>query len=363
MKSGVLSLPGRTSTMKRNSFSARRIARAVWRWMDPVPAGVFQTPQGSVHPARERAVPRVSAKADAGAGQATATEFGGFFRLPFVHRRDKLLQGLDLPALTGAEIGPLDRPLVRKGDGSVYYVDHLDTEALRARWSTDRNIDVSKLQVDAVWGAQSLREGIAAAAGEGFAGLDYVVASHVIEHVPDVITWLQEIQAVLKPGGQLRLAVPDKRFTFDYLRRTSDLAALLYAWQSRARVPNGPCVLDFCLNMAEIDMKAAWRGRIDPDTLKRFYDFNSALAIADDARKNGHYHDVHCWVFTPASLARCFAELARRRLLGFACERFDDTEVDNHEFIIALRQSGDATLCAASWEAMAARAKVHSYTE
>jgi SAM-dependent methyltransferase len=288
---------------------------------------------------------------------------GNLPRQPSLDRRAKLLQGLDLSRLCGAEIGPLDRPLVRKTDGAVFYVDHLETEPLRAKWSSDRNVDTSKLLVDAVWGEQSLLDGLAMAAGPGFSGLDYVVASHVIEHVPDVITWLQEIQAVLKPGGQLRLAVPDKRFTFDYLRRTSDLASMLYAWKCRARVPNAYCILDFCLNMAPVDTPAAWRGPLDPANLKRGFDFAGALAIADDARLNGRYHDVHCWVFTPASLARCFAELARQRLLAFSCEHFFDTEVDHLEFILALRQCDDAQDCAASWEHMAARAKVHAFTE
>lgn len=350
----------------RMGSHARRMARVVWRWMDPVPAGVFEAPAAGtvVSPLSARPPVQPMAQDDTQAtGQAPADEVGGFFRLPFVDRRDKLLQGLDLRALAGAEIGPLDRPLVRKSDGSVYYVDHVATEALRAKWSADPNIDLSKLHVDAVWGALSLREGIATAAGPGFAGLDYVVASHVIEHVPDVITWLQEIQAVLKPGGQLRLAVPDKRFSFDYLRSTSSLADMLYAWQCKARVPNAPCVLDFCLNAAVVDLHAAWRAPLDPATLKRYHEFAGALALAQDARTSGNYHDVHCWVFTPASMARCFAVLARQGLLGFACERFYDTEVDNLEFILALRQDDDTARCAASWEDMAARAKVHRYTE
>jgi SAM-dependent methyltransferase len=345
--------------------TVNRIARAVRRLMDPVPENVFVLPL----PQRRLSVlgPLPGAAAVSAAMPAAVRSAGTrFVRLAAWGRRDKLLHGLALTHMVGAEIGPLDRPLVRKGDGAVFYVDHLDTAALRDKWRTDPNVDISKLQVDAVWGRQTLRQGIAAAAGadeDGFAGLDYVVASHVVEHVPDLITWLQEIQAVLKPGGQLRLAVPDKRFTFDYLRRTTDLASVVHAWQSKARVPGPQCILDFCLHMVDVDSQAAWRARLEPATLRRRYDFAAALAIAQGAERDGAYHDVHCWVFTPASMAQLLAELARLRLIAFACERFHDTEVDRHEFFVALRQCDDAALCAASWESMAAQARVHAYSE
>ncbi len=52
---------------------------------------------------------------------------------------------------------------------------------------------------------------------------DLLVASHVIEHVPDLITWLREIASVLKPTGQARLAIPDRRYTFDLLRVETQL--------------------------------------------------------------------------------------------------------------------------------------------
>jgi predicted SAM-dependent methyltransferase len=35
-----------------------------------------------------------------------------------------------------------------------------------------------------------------------------VIASHVIEHTPDLVTWLAEIRAILQPNGTLRLAIP-----------------------------------------------------------------------------------------------------------------------------------------------------------
>ncbi|MCY7273284.1 MAG: class I SAM-dependent methyltransferase [Phormidesmis sp. CAN_BIN44] len=72
-------------------------------------------------------------------------------------------------------------------------------------------MNLSKIvDVDYVWGEKSLIDLL-----ETEAPLDYVIASHVIEHVPDFIGWLSEVRGILKPGGILSLAIPDKRQCLD----------------------------------------------------------------------------------------------------------------------------------------------------
>jgi len=44
---------------------------------------------------------------------------------------------------------------------------------------------------------------------------DFVIANHFLEHCQNPIQTLQNHMRVLKSGGFLYLAVPDKRFTFD----------------------------------------------------------------------------------------------------------------------------------------------------
>jgi SAM-dependent methyltransferase len=175
-------------------------------------------------------------------------------------RREQILLSIDVHECTGCEIGPLDRALVSKMDGTVYYVDHCDTETLKTRWASDVNVDTSQLHVDAVWGKRTLRGALTASTdfpSRSPVGLDYVVASHVIEHVPDVTTWLNEIADVLKPAGDLRLAVPDRRYTFDFNRRETELAEVLEAYVCQRRVPSAGRILDFALHMATVDLSAA----------------------------------------------------------------------------------------------------------
>jgi 2-polyprenyl-3-methyl-5-hydroxy-6-metoxy-1,4-benzoquinol methylase len=142
-------------------------------------------------------------------------------------KRDRLLGGFDVSGLRGAEIGPLSRPIVRRADSEIYYIDHCTTEELREKYATVPDAHPDRIEtVDFVWAEQPL-----ATALGGKAPLDFVVASHVIEHVPDLVGWLKEMSSALKVGGRLLLIIPDKRFTFDIYRRLSSLEEISLAYE------------------------------------------------------------------------------------------------------------------------------------
>src|SRR3954469_1220921 len=112
----------------------------------------------------------------------------------------------------GLEIGPSYSPIVAKRDGfDIEIVDHASAEELRAKYAQEPNVDASCIEeVDYVWEGRPLTE-VTGARGR----YDYVVASHVIEHTPDMLGFLEECDGMLKPTGVLVLAVPDKRRCFD----------------------------------------------------------------------------------------------------------------------------------------------------
>lgn len=259
-------------------------------------------------------------------------------------RRAKLLDGLDLARLQGAEIGALASPVVSRADGAVLYVDHADTETLRRKYAADPAVDTTAIvEVDAVWSEDAIR-----AALEPDRRLDYVVASHVAEHTPDLVSWLQELTSVLAPGGSIRLALPDKRFCFDHLRRETQLSDLLAAYHARARRPQVREVIDSEIHHLHLDLPAAWRGELDTDAQLRPDQLQRAFAFADRA-KAGAYVDVHCWAFTLASFAAIMRQLTGLGLISLACTAFHDTEIDDDEFIVALAPA-EPTEAAASWE-------------
>jgi SAM-dependent methyltransferase len=260
-------------------------------------------------------------------------------------RRDKILANIDLQVMSGVEIGALDRPLVSTSEGTVFYVDHAATPQLREKYRDDPNVNVGRIvNVDAIWGAQTLRDCV------GRDKLfDYVVASHVVEHVPDFVSWLQEIRSILKPSGSLRLAVPDRRYTFDFLRLEAQVHDVLDAFLRKARTPLPRALIDFHTFVRHVDCQAAWAGTLDRATLQPHSTLQKGLEVARDALENGTYHDTHCWVFTPTSFADLCVRLAEVNLMPFACEFLFDTGRGDMEFFVSMIPSDDKRATSESW--------------
>ena len=215
-----------------------------------------------------------------------------------------LLDGIELEGRTGLEIGALHHPVVLDQGAKVLYVDHASTEDLRAKYADDPDVG-DMVDVDVVWGDQPLRSALDRALGPGEL-VDFVVASHVIEHVPDPVSWLSEIAEVLRPGGVLALAVPDKRFCFDARRRTSDVADIVEAHLTERSRPSLAATFDFWTRYDTVDTAAIWSGA-PPPPAEPLRD-REALERTRQAMSGPEYRDVHCWVFTPLS----FLEALRR---------------------------------------------------
>ena len=117
------------------------------------------------------------------------------------------------------EIGPGYNPLLPKSEGfQVETADYTDASGLRAKYAGNPSVDIAQIEtVDHVLkGGKTLADCI----GKPGA-FDVVVASHVIEHTPDMLGFLQSCETLLSPGGVLLLAVPDKRNCFDVLQPLS----------------------------------------------------------------------------------------------------------------------------------------------
>ncbi len=109
----------------------------------------------------------------------------------------------------GIEIGALHNPLPLPDGVKVSYVDRADTAALRRQYPELK--DQPLVAVDIVADGESL-----APLGNG--SQDFVIANHFLEHCQNPIFALENMLRVLKNGGILFLAVPDKRFSFDCAR-------------------------------------------------------------------------------------------------------------------------------------------------
>jgi hypothetical protein len=184
------------------------------------------------------------------------------------------------------------------------------------------------------------------------APVDYVLAVHVIEHVPDVIGWLLDLHGVLRQDGIVSLVVPDRRFTFDILQPVSTVGQMLDAYLEKRRRPSPGQKFDFTSLWRAVDVQSAWRGDIDVEALPPIGSNATALAFAQakEIFSTRHYMDCHCWIFTPSSFLDAVGRLAEVELFPFSLTSFQTTLSGEFEFIVQLsaRSSGEGPSIAAS---------------
>lgn len=256
--------------------------------------------------------------------------------------RQRALDAVTPRGRLGVELGPLNRPLIRREDGEVLYADHRSTGDLRRKYADHDHVsgpDAAPIvEVDLVLEHQSLAEALGPRAP-----VDYIVASHVMEHIADPVGWLNDLAAVLREDGVVFLAVPDKRFTFDFRRPTSTAADLVAHHLAAARVPSPAQVFAHVGLAATVDAGAIWAGR-GHDPRPMFPDqLANALRHARGVAEAGHYFDVHCTVYTPVSFLAVFRDLIELGLVPFEIARIDPTAHRTVEFFVTLRKRADAS--------------------
>lgn len=254
----------------------------------------------------------------------------------------KLIESLDMNGGKGVELGPLNLPIIPKGAANILYADHLDTDGLKKKYPTVADI----AEVDRPIINNSLRDTLAEDAP-----IDYLVASQVFEHVANPIRWLEEIGSVLREGGLLSLALPDRRTTFDLVREETRASDIVSAFLEDDTIPSLRAAYDHHTQAAFINTPWAgpnWkshkeviagRGAVRPEVVaKDPWEFI-------DKVKSGEYIDVHAWVFTPPSFLIAMAQLASEGLIRYRLRQFYPTNLDNQDrdayaFIAVLEKVG-----------------------
>ncbi|WP_171026316.1 class I SAM-dependent methyltransferase [Mesorhizobium comanense] len=285
-----------------------------------------------------------------------------------MNRLDQLRRNLDKDTMVGVEIGPFFNPVAPKADGwNTTVIDYQDGEGLRkiARNHSDGGIR-SKVNViedvDIVWHGQPLDKVTLKRNPEGY---DFVIASHVIEHTPDILGFLQQCSRLLKPDGIVALAVPDMRKCFDLLKSPTSVREILTAYRER-RVRHTPEALFEARAWATTrDGKTAWVGG-NHLPIGFAHSFGSALKrYKSDVRRAGKAHpyvDAHTWFFTPASFELAILQLNQMGFLSLDIAWLEE----NHgsEFIVQMRRAEETgTIPREKFDAERIRLALKHHTE
>ena len=234
----------------------------------------------------------------------------------------------------GLEIGPSHNPIAPKSGGfDVRILDHKTQVGLRKKYA-DHNVNLEAIEpVDYHWNGERYIDLV------GDQRFDWIIASHVIEHVPDLVGFLNDCLEILQPGGTIALVIPDMRYCFDALRPPTGLSELIDSHHADRKAPSPGQVADFYLNLAHRGGKASWHNAEDGP-------WESAVTIADAQRftqqaVKGRKHDVHVWRFTPTSLRLQLAQLDLLGLISVDVAFHQESRIG--EFYLGLTHRAETT--------------------
>jgi SAM-dependent methyltransferase len=176
---------------------------------------------------------------------------------------------------SGLEIGASDLPTVCAGQGQCEFADWRSTEEL----ARELGMPIASLApvTYVLDRGRALHEQI----GRTF---DYVVLCHVLEHVADPIGYLTEVAQLVRPGGVLLLAIPDKEQTRDGSRPSTTIDHLLARHHHRESVPSLQQIMEFS--------RAWW----DEEQMRPFHSPRAFLNWAVSVYESGT-QDAHCNVW------------------------------------------------------------------
>ena len=176
---------------------------------------------------------------------------------------------------TGIEVGPGHAPFPVPAGVSVRFVDRL-TSAEHHELFPELPLEMGFVEPDLV--ADLDTDCLRAIESSS---QDFVIASHVVEHLADPLAFLDDAHRVLRVGGVLLLLLPDRRCTFDAERAATPLECLLRDHESAATTPDDDHLLEFLLGA---DQGPQFVLPDDADERARLFAWHRERSI-----------HVHCW--------------------------------------------------------------------
>ena len=239
------------------------------------------------------------------------------------------------------EIGPLNRPLV---DKSIYpnaiYCDIRTTEQIKELYSGSDYLETTTITVpiDEIVDVDVVLNTSYHETFNNQPPFDYVVASHVLEHVEDLIDVLQDISTILATNGQFIIYYPDTRFCFDHFRAEASFRDAYDVYKNK-RPALARMVLDFFHSaIPESRPYKFWSS----ENLHELLPVNDTTQALEKYMKscNGEFmDDVHYWPFSDKGFVKFLFDLTRADMLNLTCMQVHPTLHNTQEFLLILQKN------------------------
>ena len=147
-------------------------------------------------------------------------------------------------------------------------------------------IDVNVIEeVDTIWTDGPLHEAVPT---DLHGKIDLVIASHVLEHLPDLVGFFASASRLVSPTGIISAALPDRRYCFDCYKPWSTTGELLEAHSQGLSRHSLKTAFNHMAYSASSDGRLGWRpGPIDfPELMDPFQTAATVAAFFCDHPQN-----------------------------------------------------------------------------
>lgn len=186
-------------------------------------------------------------------------------------------EGYTLLSGKGIEIGAFSEPAKLPNSCQVSYFDAIDPETASKRFPEIQCSDLVSVDILGDIDKRDLRKLTPNSQ-------DFLIANHVIEHVACPIAMIEDMFYILRPGGRIALAAPDKRYTFDKERPLTSFAHLETEYRSGVDEVDDEHYLDFLRHVGKHVFEEPGR------------DIKGDIAFARSRREHAHVWDSNTFL-------------------------------------------------------------------
>lgn len=174
---------------------------------------------------------------------------------------------------------------------------------------------------------------------------DACIASHLIEHIPNPLGFYSSMEKLIAKDRKLLLVVPDKRFTFDFIRPHSTMSQLVQAhFEKRTRHTKATAFDRAAVSCRKASGPINWSAGTNVEDINFVFEngLSDAMAAYESISQSedAPYVDSHGWVYTPSSFALTVLEANALGFTQFKVERSYPTE--GGEFHVSLARDSAA---------------------
>ena len=251
------------------------------------------------------------------------------------------------------EIGPFDNPQC-KGNNVKYFDIYSSDRLIQEAKERHRQFNNVPSVIDYV-----SPKGDLSIVDEKF---DVVFSSHCIEHQPNFIKHLKDVENILVSNGLYFLIIPDMRYTFDYFSSASTVGDVIEAYENKKMYNSLSDVLYMAYFRTHNNAFKHWmnrhgkqygirNNRLESDAYacvngKSFFDegrfeeekVTQLISAYQNACKEEIYIDAHCNRFTPESFEYIISCLNKLGYINMQIVSLHNTPFGRQEFCTVLQK-------------------------